>query len=79
MHQEVSSLGTIEASALDCRPSPMDNPGDASDSLALDFDLCSSKAKIKDSIQCYFKAAEMMNGGVSQHNEPAVSMPLDFK
>lgn len=50
MHQEVSSLGTIEASALDCGPSPMDNPGDASDSCVLDFDLCSSKAKIKDSI-----------------------------
>lgn len=32
------------------QPSPMDNPGDASDSRALDFDLCSSKAKIKDSI-----------------------------
>lgn len=32
------------------QPSPMDNPGDASDSRGLDFDLCSSKAKIKDSI-----------------------------
>jgi len=28
----------------------MDNSGDPSDSHALDFDLCSSKAKIKDSI-----------------------------
>lgn len=78
MHQEVSSVGTIQADALHSSPSPMDNPGDASDRRALDFDLCSSKAKIKDSIQCYFMAAEMMNGGVSQPNEAAVSLPLDF-
>lgn len=50
MHQEVSSVGTMHADALHSSPSPMDNPGDASDSCALDFDLCSSKAKIKDSI-----------------------------
>lgn len=53
----------------------MDNSGDLSDSYALDFDLCSSKAKIKDSIQRYFMAAEMMNGGLFQPNEPAVSLP----
>ena len=50
MHQEVSSVGTMHAEALHSSPSPMDNPGDACDSRALDFDLCSSKAKIKDSI-----------------------------
>lgn len=41
----------------------------------LDFDLCSSKAKIKESISCYFMAARMMNGAVSRPNEAAVSLP----
>lgn len=47
---EVRSVGTMRVCALHSSPSPVDNPGDASDSRALDFDLCSSKAKIKDSI-----------------------------
>lgn len=41
----------------------------------LDFDLCSSKAKIKESIYCYFMAVGMMNGLVSGPKQAAVSLP----
>lgn len=41
----------------------------------LDFDLCSSKAKIKESISCYFMAVGMMNGPVSGPKQAAVSLP----
>lgn len=41
----------------------------------LDFDLCSSKAKIKESIYCYFMAVGMMNGPVSGPKQAAVSLP----